>query len=262
MCSEIWSLGGRMHFPNLPSPDEIVVRFLHLIFPQGLVLSFLVLLYALYSWYDALKRTAEAARTGAGFARDWIARITMRPPQAVTLAFVASILLLLAQASWILFSFFLGNIISAAMGVNHGLHILMLRAIVPTWSQFSSNLRLDAVSGIYVALSIAAVIRTYWRARDRTRVKNIGWLFTGPAYFYGFLGLLGGALSIFVDIFAPLVHDSAHVSSSLVAFLLGLGVVGALYALACHLLARAPIVLADMWSGRNASESIVADPQW
>lgn len=251
-----------MHLPNLPSPDQVVVHFLQLIFPQGLLLFFLILLYTLYSWYDAIKKTAEAARTGVGFARDWIARITMRPSQAVTLAFLASILLLLAQASWILFSFFLGNVISAAMGLNHGLHILMLRAIVPTWSQFSSNLRLDAVSGIYAALSVAVVIRTYWRARDRTRVKNIGWVFTAPAYFYGFLGLLGGALSLIVDIFAPLVGDNAHVSSGLVAFLLGVGVVGALYALSCHLLARAPIVLADMWSGRNAAEAMVADPQW
>ncbi len=247
-----------MHFPNLPTPDDIVKLFLHIIPLPGIALLGAYLVWWLYGWYKAIKDAAEAARTGAGFIRNWIARISVSTPQVTMIAFLASILLLIAQASWIAFSFIVGNVISADVGVNHGLHTLMLHAgngltapIIPTWSQFASNLRLDAVSGIYVGLSIAAIIRTYVRARGRRQLKSIGWLFTAPAYFYGILGLLGGAIGIILNITTPILHDNDHVSSSLVAFFLCLGVLGTIYVLACRLLARAPMVVADMWTRRN-----------
>jgi hypothetical protein len=247
-----------MRFPALPTPDDVVKLFLGIALGPGVAAWFAFLIWAVYSWYDIIRKAAEAARTGVGSVRSWIARIGRSAPHVVILALLASILLLLAQAFWVLFSFIVGNVISAAVGVNYPLHTLMVRAgntvpSVPTWSQFESDLRLDAISGGYVALSILAVIRTYWRARDTEEVRSIGRLFTFPAYFYGFLGLLGGVLSVIFNIGNYFVHAGSYVSSSVVAFLLCLGVLGTLYLLACRLLAWAPRAVADMWSGRNAA---------
>ncbi len=239
-----------MNLPNLPTPDELLRLFLTFAVGQGVLLSLLMIILALRSWYMTLRDGIEKGRIAIGLSGKMFRHMKRMRRIGLFLLMLSSVIMLSADVMWLLVNYVIGNLLSGAVGLNQGLHLLLNSDLEPSWWQFDGLLRLlrmDVISGSYVLLSFFGLAAAYRHANRGTSADGLGNFFALPGYLYGFCGLVGGALSLV----ANFLSNGHYASERWIIFMFGAGVVGSLYVLVCRVVMRAPALIGQMWSDRS-----------
>ena len=237
-----------MNFAKLPSVDEAWAYLFHLSPLPASIVGLLLVVRILYGWYDSAKKTAERGMTIAHGAQRALAHTRTMSGGAIGVAITASLATLIAQGLWLVLSFLIGNWLSEAVGVNHGLDGIHRNAI-PTWTQYTRALHWDGVAAGYVLFSLTIIIRAYVLAMRGDHANGWIYLFGLPGYLYGILEIPGGTIYVVLNLVRYFSHKPLAIAWHLPIFMIASGIAGLLYWLACRLVFRAPLLLTEMWAG-------------
>lgn len=232
-----------MTIPNLPTPGSLFDLFLKLSLGPGAVLSLIMLMLALRSWYQTFQTAYEKGRIVANSTRTAVNHMRQMHRAALAIAAISTLITLLAQGIWLVVNYIIGNLLSALLGVNYALHNTPADYI-PSWSQFFHSLQLDPVSAGYLIASAVAIIASYIPA-TRGLSKVIGQVFAIPGYIYGFCGLAGGLLTLILFVFH--VH-AGFITAAWIILMLGAGVVACFYVVSCFMVITASEMVSNLWS--------------
>jgi hypothetical protein len=173
-----------VHFPTIPTPDDVITYYLKLIFgPSSFIVAVVVVAKSLWSWVGPTRKGVEVVRGGV--------RLVMGvPPVARAIGLVITAAMLPLQLVWLLATYVVGNGIGYFFGNRPGW------TGSPDWSVFIKTMRWDWVSQVYVAAAVVVLVVAYvatFRGRDDAAHSGVG-LLALPLMPIGALALLGALL--------------------------------------------------------------------
>lgn len=224
---------------NIPTPDSLVAGFLAFIAGGSATgLALISLPWILYSWFSFAKDLKERGHQLGDLGRGTRAWMRSADPVARRLAMISAALMLVAQAVWIATTYVVGNVISVMFLYNK--HINQAPgAPFPTVGQMRHALRLDAVSGAYLAVALLALVVSYRRAvkeEDQDGVQAIGCLLALPGYASVAFGLFFLIATWFLK---DVAHDPGYTTREIWLSLVAT-VVGLIYVTFCHFALTTP----------------------
>lgn len=241
-----------MNISNLPSVEDVQTIAIRLIFGQGFVVVLLLFVKKVYDWCRTGVDTVERVKKAANVTRGLTARARKMQSYVLVAAFFSLVAMLIAQAAWLAFNFFLGNLVADAVASKFPDNQ------IPAWSEIVGSLRWGVEPDVYVAASIAALIISYrvmGRSVEPSSVRVLGNIFSIPGIIYGACGILAGPLTLLVYLLGA--HgNGVSVKWAITEF--AVGVVGCMYAFTCKYILRAPWMVARSWSSAWSVEKTQA----
>jgi hypothetical protein len=207
---------------------------------SGFPVTLALFLWWLYGWYSTGKDAAEKSMRAAHLASKTVGALRARTAGDRRMIAAGVILMLIAQVSWLISSYIVGNIISVMFLVNKKIN-QSPGASPPTFGQAVHALQFDAVSGTYTAIAVLGVIISYRAAlnsTDGSGAEGIGCLLGLPGYATAGFGVLFFVL----DLFLMMTHAPGYTAKAIVTSLLA-AVAGIVYAASCILVMRMPVRL-------------------
>lgn len=230
------------------TPDSLVLGLLAFIAGGSATgLALISLPFVLYSWFSFAKDVKERGHQLGNLSRGLRAWMRSTDPVARRLAVVSAILLLLAQAVWLVTTYVVGNVVSVMFEYNKNINQAP-GAPFPTLRQMLHALQFDPVSGSYLAIALVGLVISYRvavRTGDRDGGEAFGCLLAIPGYASVALGLFFLVSTWFLK---DVAHDPGYTTREIWLSLLAT-VVGLIYAASCHLVLITP---ARVVSLRNA----------
>jgi hypothetical protein len=147
-----------------------------------------------------------------------------------------SFLVLAIQAAWVCMGYYVGNSISVIFSSSE-------QDAIPRLDQIPSLLRWDAFSEGFILANSLGLTLAYFR-QPRDDYVGITSLLALPGYFYGFFGLVGGALNLLMLILGSPVDG---VDGTAITYMFTLGIAGVFYVLATTANFRACAWMKRFW---------------
>jgi hypothetical protein len=226
--------------PTIPDPDGLLESLLGAIFGPA---SFVVVLYltikAITAWYGTAQKAIEFGRSAHAFATHHLDRISRHPRGYRVLGVTMTVAMVFLQLVWGYLVFVVGNVLSRVAGLSPDVDLSTL-----TVRQFIAGLTWDWISGAYVLLCAALLLRAF---RNRDHNGTIATLLALPAYPVALFGTLGATLILLDHLGVANVYSNVFTTGQVVlAYAIGAVAISYIFATRAALLT--PALLAGYWT--------------
>lgn len=221
-----------------PGPDDAIEFGLKTVFGPGAVVTGFIIFNFISGWIGFARVTA---RTGSRIRGKVGVAATSARHRRFTSALARLLLtamLFLLQAAWVGLAYFGGNAISITVRSlsNDGFPTLAEVYASMDWNQYAQS---------WVTLSVVTLLASYFWSASITAF--LGFIVSTPGYFYGFLGLVGGALNSATY----LMGIGDDVEPYMLVYMFTFGVAGVVYVYATQYAISASMWVRDTWLGNS-----------
>lgn len=218
-CVTVSGLGNLCdRIAQIDGPDDIIKSGLLGVFGPGLIVCGFIFFNLAASWLGIARTSVKAGRGFTNAARSGLSSLRGSTPRAATIGLVLSVIILLLQLGWIYLGYYVGNSISVIFQADD-------RTTFPQLDEIPGLLRWDAFSKGFVLANAVGLILVYARRLG----EGVSSLLALPGYFYGFCGIVGGALNLLM---LKLGSPVEGVDGSAITYMFTLGFSGCFYVFA------------------------------
>ncbi|WP_408653001.1 hypothetical protein [Jatrophihabitans sp.] len=231
---EIGDVCGRIS--HIQSPTDLVTSGLIGLFGPGLIVCGFALFNVVSSWVGIAR---ISLRTGRSLGRSVItasASVRLMSARFFAIGLALSAFVLAMQLAWVGMGYYVGNSISVIFNSNE-------QDTLPHLDQIPGMLTWDAFSKGFILANAVGLAFAYSR-RPRNDYEGISATLALPGYFYGFCGLVGGALNL---VMLALGSPVEGVDATAITYMFTLGVAGVFYVLATTATFRACAWMKRFW---------------
>jgi hypothetical protein len=232
--------GGPVDFDlewlNKWTSDSVIQDGLKTIFGPGAVVAGFIIFNLVSGWIGLARVTAQAGSRLYTTVRDSASSTRQRRLSCVAARLLLTGVILALQSAWIALAYFGGNAVD-----------ITVRSFssdgFPSLSQVYASMSWNWYAQAWVALSVVAVLSSYFWSRNAT--SFLGFLVSSPGYLYGFFGLVGGALAT-VNYF---LKTSIGVQPYMLVYMFTFGLAGVIYVKATQYATSGSEWVRDTWRG-------------